>query len=279
MGRLFTATALAALLLAHCAPAPSPTPQFRALNHPPAVALLPDERISGETPEAPDSPQVTAPETATVTFEGVAFDSRSHRLRVVDQASGPGTEFQNAAEAAASVRGLAAINGGFFTPEGDALGLVVSNGRASGQWNAESSLTSGLFHESRDGRMAISRRESMGPQQARQMRQLLQAGPMLIDRHRAVSGLDDQKQSSRSLILWDGNTRWWIGRSSACSLQQLAQAIREQAPVGWSVQQALNLDGGTSTQFWIGPPLSPKPYTSSHWWNKAARNYLVLVAR
>jgi len=279
MGRFFTASAIAALFLTHCAPAPSPAPQFRALNQPAAVALLPDEPIPSEPTDPPDSPQITTPEQTTVTFEGVAFDSRSHRLLVVDQNGGPGTEFKDAAEAAAAYKGMAAINGGFFTPEGEPLGLVVANGRARGQWNVESSLTSGVFHESADGKMGISRREAIGAAKARQMRHLLQTGPMLIDQYQVVSGLDEEKITSRSFILWDGKSRWWIGRSSDCSLQQLANAIREHPPVGWSPKQALNLDGGTSTQLWIGPPLSPKPFTSSHWWTKPARNYLVVVAR
>ena len=279
MGRCFTASAIAALFLTQCTPAPSPAPQFRALNQPAAVALLPDQPIPSDPTDAPDSPQLTTPESTTVTFEGVAFDSRSHRLLVVDQHGGPATEFKDAAEAAAAHKGMAAINGGFFTPEGEPLGLVVTNRQAIGQWNAESSLTSGVFSESADGRMSISRRESIGAQKARQMRHLLQAGPMLIDQYQAVGGLDDEKLTSRSFMLWDGKSRWWIGRSSDCSLQQLANTIREHPPVGWSPKQALNLDGGTSTQLWIGPPLSPKPFSSSHWWTKPARNYLVVVAR
>lgn len=279
MGRCITASAIAVLFLTQCTPVPSPAPQFRALNQPAAVALLPDEPIPSEPTDPPDSPQLTTPEKTSVTFEGVAFDSRSHRLLVVDQIAGPGSEFKDAAEAAAAHKGMAAINGGFFTPEGEPLGLVVSNSQVTGQWNAESSLTSGVFSESADARMSISRRDAIGTQKAKQMRHLLQAGPMLIDQHQVVSGLDEEKITSRSFILWDGKTRWWIGRSSNCSLQQLANAIREQAPVGWAPKQALNLDGGTSTQLWIGAPLSPKPVTSSHWWTKPARNYLVVVAR
>ncbi len=270
------AMALLVLLLSQCRPTPSPAPNFKPINPSPAIVVLPEEPIPNEAPDAPQRAQTTS---TKVLFEGVAFDARSHRLAVIDQNRGPGSEFPDAASAGQSRRGLAAINGGFFTPEGTPLGLIVANGRPSGEWNQGSSLGSGIFYESHDGRIAICRREQLNPKRASTMRELLQSGPMLVENHTPVSGLDTVKSTSRSLLLWDGGTRWWVGRSSSCSLAQLAIAITEQAPVGWKVRHALNLDGGSSTDLWISANISGKVVTSSHWYRKPARNYLVLLPR
>ena len=184
-------------------------------------------------------------------FEGVAFDSRSHRLVVVDQAGGPGSQFPDAAAAGRSRGGIAAVNAGFFTPEGNPLGLVVASGKRAGAWNTASSLGSGVWHEDSAGNPAISRRENLGRQGAGNQRELLQAGPMLVENGRAVSGLDPTKSSVRTIILWDGGTRWWIGRASACTLAELAATLARSPPAGWPTRHALNLDGGRSSDLWI----------------------------
>ena len=64
-----------------------------------------------------------------ITLHAVSFDARSHRLRLLDQPNGPGTLWADAQTAAKSVQGLAAINAGFFTPEGKPLGVMISDGK------------------------------------------------------------------------------------------------------------------------------------------------------
>lgn len=111
------------------------------------------------------------------------------------------------------------------------------------------------------------------------MRELIQAGPMLVENGRAVSGLEANKSSARAVILWDGGTRWWIGIGSPCTLAALGQALANGQPAGWPVRQALNLDGGRSTDLWISDAISGGPITRRPPWNRPVRNFLVLVAK
>jgi hypothetical protein len=220
---------------------------------------------------------VTKRDCSGITFEGVSFDSRSHRLVVLDQPGGPGSSFADSASAGRSRGALAAVNAGFFTPEGAPLGLVVSSGKRAGSWNGASSLGSGIWHD--DGTSPrITRRESLGATAASSMRQLIQAGPMLVENGRAVSGLNAEKSSIRTLILWDGGTRWWIGRTSFCTLAQAAEASRDQ-PASWPVRHGLNLDGGRSTDLWVSSSVSGGPASWRTPFNKPVRNFLVLVPR
>ncbi len=67
-----------------------------------------------------------------IAIEAVRFDARTHRLRVADQPAGPASRWATAREAGLALGGLAAINGGFFTPEGTPLGRLVSDGTPVG---------------------------------------------------------------------------------------------------------------------------------------------------
>jgi hypothetical protein len=226
-----------------------------------------------------ESARATNREISGIVFEGVSFDSRSHRLVVVDQAGGPGSRFPDAAGAGRSHGGLAAVNAGFFTPEGEPLGLVIAAGKQAGAWNSASSLGGGVWHEDSSGQSAISRREKLGRAGARTMRELLQAGPMLIENGRTVSGLDSIKSSVRTVTLWDGGSRWWIGRASACTLAELAAAIASGDPADWPARHALNLDGGRSSDLWISGNIPGGPVSIRPPWNRPVRNFLILAPR
>jgi uncharacterized protein YigE (DUF2233 family) len=214
-----------------------------------------------------------------ISFDGIAFDSRSHRLAVADQAQGPATKWLESSEAGSKTGGLAAVNAGFFTPEGAPLGLVVSRGKAVGNWNGASSLGSGLWFEDASGRMMLARREAIGAVAARKTRELIQAGPMLVDRRRAVGGLDDVKTSARMVLLWDGGHRWFMARTTPCTLHDLADALGIASPAGWPVHMALNLDGGRSAELWISDKIPGGPTFIRPLWNKPVRNFLVLHPR
>lgn len=226
-----------------------------------------------------EAPRLVTREISGIHFEGVAFDSRGHRLAVVDQPTGPGTLFTDAAALGHARGALAAVNAGFFTPEGKPLGLVISSGKISGSWNRVSSLGSGVWYENRNGNTAITRRETIGRVAAASERELIQAGPLLVENGHEVSGLESTKNSVRTVLLWDGGTRWWIGRSSSCTLAALAQTIVGGHPTTWSVRQALNLDGGRSADLWISGALAGGPITRRSPWNRSVRNFLVLIPR
>lgn len=274
----FPCVLLPAFFLIGCFPA-KPLREVVAPISQEAVALPKAQYLTppASTPAIP--PAATSREISGVLFEGVAFDSRRHRLVVVDQAAGPGSQFSDSQAAASAIRGLAAVNAGFFTPEGAPLGLVVSAGKISGVWNSASSLGSGVWYQSPAGTMAITRREKLGRTDASAMRELMQAGPLLIENGHSVNGLEPSKSSARSMILWDGGTRWWIGCSSPCTLAALAQALSNGQPAAWPVRHALNLDGGRSSDLWISDSVAGGPLSRRPPWNRPVRNFLVLVER
>jgi len=271
---------VAFLLAASCAcssPPPLPRPS------PPPIALAASPEVEKPLilaePSPTSAPKVSSSTHGKTLFEGVSFDSRTHRLVVIDQPRGPGTEFADAASAARSARGIAAINAGFFTPEGSPLGIVISSGNKAGAWNRASSLGSGVWCEDRSGKAMILRREALGADRAGQMRELLQAGPMLISNSVRVTGLDATKSSIRTIILWDGQHRWWIGRTSPCTLAEISAQLAASSPAGWNIRHALNLDGGRSSELWASPNIAGGPLVRRPAWNRPVRNFLVLKTR
>jgi len=264
---------LSVLVVASCTPAVVERP-------PQAVPLVVVEKPDVPTPSHPvEAPILTRRSIGGIEFEGVAFDSRTHRLVVADQAGGPGSQYATAADAGSRTGGIMALNAGFFTPEGTPLGLVVSAGKAAGSWNSSSSLGGGVWFEDFSGKPAIRRRGDLGKSAALQTRELIQVGPMLVENGRGVGGLESQKSSARTVILWDGGTRWWLGRGSPCTLAAFANALAGAGPAGWNVRHALNLDGGRSVDLWVSGAVSGGPAGHRPPWNRAVRNFLVLKTR
>ncbi len=267
-----------AIVLSSCQPMREP-PVSQAAAAPSGIPIpaisAPATPVSVTQPQiSASTPQLLRKTIAGITFEGVAYDSRTHRLQVVDQSDGPGSLYQSAQDLTLKSTALLAINAGFFTPEGDPLGLVISQGKTSGSWNSASSLGSGIYHETASGDVGIIRRGSRSAVSSSQ--ELLQAGPLLIESGSPVSGLDSQKSAMRSIVMTDGRSRWWIGITSPCSLDALAQALSENSPAPWQIRMALNLDGGRSTDLFVSENVSGGSLNRRGMLNRPVRNFLVL---
>ncbi|MCH7228040.1 phosphodiester glycosidase family protein [Verrucomicrobiaceae bacterium E54] len=171
------------------------------------------------------------------------------------------------------MNGLAAVNGGFFTPEGQPLGRVVASGKSTGSINRASSLGSGFYVEKNDRPALVRRQGFSGGSQA------LQAGPFLVENDRTVPGLGTKVSSARTFIATDGRHGWILARTGACSLADLATALTGATIGGIRLRSALNLDGGRSSEIWASGALPGGPAFTRPLWNKPVRNFLVLKSR
>lgn len=222
--------------------------------------------------------EIPAPQYKNIVANGIAmqcvtFDSRSHFLRVLDQPNGPASIWPTSQAAAQSVNGLAAINAGFFTPQGKPLGVVIANGKKAGATHS-SSLGAGVWYEA-NGKTSIIRREKTNFNAPH----LLQAGPMLAENGASIKGLDNAKTSARCFIGWDGGSTWMIARTAPCSLNNLSQALAGASPAGFPIRCALNLDGGRSAELYVSNAVAGGPTFTRPIWNNPVRNFLILQAR
>lgn len=208
----------------------------------------------------------------------VSFDDRDYTLTVADQPGGTGSRWTTAQQAAASRNGIASINGGFFTPDGKPLGILIDSGSQRGGWN-KSSLGAGIYLSS-NSRSAIIRRETyQKTRDSWQPSDLLQTGPMLVESGSPISGLSKNNQRPRSFIAWDGKHHWAIGYTEPCTLANLSNALANRTPGGFEIKTAVNLDGGRSSDLWASSKVPGGGKTHRGFFNKPVRNYLVLKAR
>ena len=220
------------------------------------------------------APRASRKTISGITFEGASYDSRTYSLQVIDQPNGPGSRYSSSKNLAEKSNALLAINAGFFTPEGNPHGLVISAGKTSGGWNSASSLGSGIYKESPSGATAIVRRSSRSSISS--SRELLQAGPLLMENGNSISGLNSEKTAARSILLTDGGTRWWIGITSPCTLSSLTRALSQNSPAPWKPLMALNLDGGRSTDLYISAKIPGGPINRRGFLNRPVRNFFIL---
>ncbi len=223
-------------------------------------------------PVAINPPKLHTKSIGNIDISYVYFDSRSHKLRVVDQAKGPGTEFTTAKEACESIQGIAATNAGFFTPDGSALGVVVTNGKKRGA-NNSSSLGVGYYVD--NGASKIVRRQAFSGN----AKEALQTGPFLIENGKAINGLSKEGTSYRSIILWDGGVNWAIAQTTPITLHNLSQTLKGQSFAGHPIKYALNLDGGRSCDLYVSGTVAGGPTQERTLFAKPVRNFLVLTKR
>ena len=82
---------------------------------------------------------------------------------------------------------------------------------------------------------------------------LLQTGPWLVRRGVSQGGFsNDETPRRRTFIATDGQGTWLLGYVSTATLRELAAMLRNATIQGIiPVQDALNLDGGSSSGLWI----------------------------
>lgn len=219
---------------------------------------------------------IEAKTTKGIKITTLAFDDRRCEILVADKAGGVNSEWQTAAVAGSAFNAIAAINGGFFTPKGTPLGIVVENGQTHGSWNGSSSLASGVLIVAGE-RSGLARRERWSPDRPSEF--LLQSGPMLLEAGKAVAGLEDDSSRPRSFIAWDGGHHWAIGHARSATLAGLAEVLATQPVKGIQLRTVINLDGGTSSDLWISPQIRGGPVSTRQAWNKPVRNYVIIRKR
>ena len=259
------------LFLTSCA---KPTQVPRVVQIPgPSVAVVPaaPEPTKPKIENIPfHSLQARTIERRGIELTLVSFDRRNYRLIVADQPTGPGSKYDDARDAGNGH--LASINGGFFTPAGSPLGLVVTDGNRRGGVNRASFLGTGFFLGPKA--KLLSRTDYLASSPSHQ--EVLQSGPRLVWSGETPTGLSNRDERPRSFLLWDGKEHFALGYADSASLKGLSCLLQSQPISGFKITYALNLDGGRSCDFWISSSVNGGGTTRSSFLKKGARNYLVL---
>jgi exopolysaccharide biosynthesis protein len=179
------------------------------------------------------------------------FEADKFSVRVVDNASPmAGARFPNLQAAMQATGCVAGCNASFFNREPfDPVGLMISDGRKAGTFDPKLWMK-GLLVVRADG-PALVPTETFQPDQPG-VSALIQSGPWLVRAGRSETDDNNNETAPRTFIGHNSAGIWFLGTSDDCTLQELANCLRDDAVrTVVDVQLALNFDGGPSTGLWV----------------------------
>ena len=204
-------------------------------------------------------------------FQVVKFASAKCTLRVIDQSSRSAAT--SLGSAMRKTTAIAGVNGGFFNPAFEPLGLVISGGKRIGSWQ-KSSLLGGVLVVKKGRPMLLWRDEF---QETAGITDLLQTGPRLVNHGKAITGLESGRTRPRSFVGTDNAGHWFIGIAEYTTLAHLAEILATPGLIpGIEIDRALNFDGGKSTGLWLRTAKGEVKYDAEF---STVRNFVAVVPR
>ncbi len=204
----------------------------------------------------------------SATLELALFSAKSATLRVIDNPTGE----NDLATLMPRENCLAGVNGGYFDPENNPVGLLISDGKVVAPFR-KARLLSGVMIVL-NGRIQLLRAAEYSTKS--KTRTALQCGPFLVDRGQPVPGLNNTRPARRTFVITGGPDRAALGFCSGVTLAQLGKILATPDIVpGLKVQRALNLDGGSSSAFWFAGERDPFVISEQ----KTVRNFVAVVPK
>jgi Phosphodiester glycosidase len=202
-------------------------------------------------------------------LELAVFSAKSCRLRLVDQPSEPRFDL---ADVMRLGKYLAGVNGGYFDPNYAPVGLLICDGRVVAPLR-KARLLSGILSVA-NGEVRLQRAAEFSRKS--NVTEAVQAGPFLVDRAKTVPGLDDSRLARRTFVAVGAQNQIALGFCTQVSLAQLAAILAApDVAGGLKVQRALNLDGGSSSAFWLAD--EGQPFSISE--QKTVRDFIAVAPR
>jgi uncharacterized protein YigE (DUF2233 family) len=177
----------------------------------------------------------------SLTLELYKIDPRQFRLQVV-QAKDLGQEKVTAKEIVSKTGGLVAVNAGFFDPVFKSMGLIVKDGNILNPVRPVSWW--GVFSFDKNAGANVTRAEEFQVKPSVEM--AIQAGPRLLDDGKPLPLKKNDSQKTFLGITPEGEII--VGTTDLCAVDatDLANILQKEL----QLKDALNLDGGSSTQLY-----------------------------
>ena len=150
-----------------------------------------------------------------------------------------------------------AINGGFYDFDSSPLGLVISDFRQLAD-NRPNKLFDGYLYVTREGRAGIAEKPVYA-----NVKDEVQTGPVLVVNGREKAMTSTLRPARRMVAVEQANGQMVFmtvfvanSRLDGPALSDLAKAVLEIGEgEGWSIDRAINLDGGSASVFFDGHDL------------------------
>jgi Phosphodiester glycosidase len=203
----------------------------------------------------------------SVTVDLAIWTAKSCKVRLIDNPDGA----NNLADAMRSMNCRAGANGGYFSPNFAPIGLRIVDGKITSRLR-RGPLMSGVLAS--DGTVQILRLGEFSP--SKKWNAALECGPFLVDLGRSVRGLEDSRAARRTFAAV-GNSDWAaLGSCSEVTLADLAKILTIESTADFKIYRALNLDGGSSSAFWLKHEKGSVFYIPEQ---KSVRDFIAVVPR
>jgi len=176
----------------------------------------------------------------------VRVDPETWRLRVHYSPDEP----KSISAWARSLRATVMINGAYFTPENETIGLLVSDGK---RWGTPYASFAGMLAVTEAGETSVRYLGNQPYNPNEPIVQAIQSFPMLV-KPSGILGFpadaDDGSPARRTVVAQDleGKILLIVAPRGTLSLHGLSLFLTES---DLAIHAALNLDGGTSTGLWL----------------------------
>lgn len=169
-------------------------------------------------------------------------------LRAVDAATTLGEKKSSVSSLVKSQNGIAGINANFFDDNGRPLGVLISDTEMLSSIHKGGKLLTGVF-QIKNGVPSIIHRNDFTPEM---VSLAIQSGPRLVVDRKALPVYSNEQRSRRSGIALTRSGEIilfaTILRFPGASLSEMQSALMR---AGLDIRDAINLDGGGSSQFFF----------------------------
>jgi uncharacterized protein YigE (DUF2233 family) len=151
---------------------------------------------------------------------------------------------------AAETDALLVVNGGYFNPDNEAIGIVVSNGQ---RWGSTLGDYAGMFAVTADQQVSVRWLGASPFDPVEPLAEAVQSFPVLVKPGGLMgfpAGADDGTPERRTVVAQDraGRIVVVVAPGGLLSLHDMAVFL---ASADLDIDVALNLDGGASTGIWL----------------------------
>ena len=202
----------------------------------------------------------------SATIDLAVFPGNSTTLRVIDNPGGS----ENLADVMRRENFIAGVNGGYFDTQFRPLVLRIIDGTTRSPLIRARLLTGVLCTSPRGIKIVRFGEFSQKPK----CDAAIECGPFLIDGGMPVRGLDRARRARRTFVAVMRTGVATLGVSDELSLAELASALA--ALPDFKIWRALNLDGGSSTAFWVRRS-GGAPFSISE--EKSVRDFVGIAAK
>jgi exopolysaccharide biosynthesis protein len=145
-------------------------------------------------------------------------------------------------------KATAIINGGYFLDDNEAAALVVSNGQTYGQSYTDGG---GMLSVNSQGTVALNYLLDHPYDPSQGIMQATQSRPMLIINGKQANFEENAASSRRTVVAMDkqGRLLFIVSPSNSFTIGEMGDLLMSHTELG--IQNALNLDGGTSTGIYL----------------------------